>query len=70
MNGTFVIQRSLSEEDQDWYLQRGLIKNKVDVQKMVDLRFIQAAVPWVRTGDRQFGSEGRRLKKAIWSGDL
>lgn len=32
------------EEDQDWYFQRGLIKNKVDVQKMVDLRFIQAAV--------------------------
>jgi NitT/TauT family transport system substrate-binding protein len=32
------------EEDQDWYFQRGLIKTKVDVQKMVDLRFIQAAV--------------------------
>lgn len=32
------------EEDQDWYFQRGLVKNKIDVQKMADLRFIQAVV--------------------------
>lgn len=31
-------------EDQEWYFQRGLIKSKVDVNKMVDLRFVQSAV--------------------------
>jgi len=31
-------------EDQEWYFQRGLIKGKVDVNKMVDLRFVQSAV--------------------------
>ena len=30
--------------DQDWYFQKGLIKTKIDVNKMVDLRFVQAAV--------------------------
>ncbi len=32
------------QEDQEWYFQRGLIKDKVDVHKMVDLRFLQAAL--------------------------
>ena len=31
-------------DDQDWYFQRGLIGTKVDVNKMVDLRFLQSAV--------------------------
>jgi ABC-type nitrate/sulfonate/bicarbonate transport system substrate-binding protein len=30
--------------DQDWYFQKGLIKTKIDVNKMVDLRFVQSAV--------------------------
>ena len=32
------------QDDQEWYFQHGLIKNKVDVGKMVDLRFLQTAV--------------------------
>jgi NitT/TauT family transport system substrate-binding protein len=32
------------QDDQDWYFQRGLIKTKIDVNKMVDLRFLQSAV--------------------------
>jgi NitT/TauT family transport system substrate-binding protein len=32
------------QDDQDWYFQKGLIKTKVDVNKMVDLRFVQSAV--------------------------
>jgi len=32
------------QDDQDWYFQKGLIKTKVDVNKMVDLRFLQSAV--------------------------
>jgi len=32
------------QDDQDWYFQKGLIKTKADVNKMVDLRFLQAAV--------------------------
>jgi len=32
------------QDDQDWYFQKGLIKTKIDVNKMVDLRFVQSAV--------------------------
>ena len=32
------------QDDQDWYFQKGLIKTKADVNKMVDLRFLQSAV--------------------------
>jgi len=32
------------QDDQDWYFQKGLIKTKADINKMVDLRFLQAAV--------------------------
>jgi ABC-type nitrate/sulfonate/bicarbonate transport system substrate-binding protein len=32
------------QDDQDWYFQKGLIKTKVDVNRMVDLRFLQSAV--------------------------
>jgi len=32
------------QEDQDWYFYRGFIKTKVDVNRMVDLRFLQTAV--------------------------
>lgn len=32
------------QEDQEWYFQRGLIKTKVDVNKMVELKFLQSAV--------------------------
>jgi NitT/TauT family transport system substrate-binding protein len=32
------------QDDQEWYFQKGLIKTKVDVSKMVDLRFVQAAL--------------------------
>jgi NitT/TauT family transport system substrate-binding protein len=32
------------QDDQDWYFQKGLIKTKLDVNKMVDLRFLQSAV--------------------------
>lgn len=31
-------------DDQDWYFQKGLIKTKVEVNRMVDLRFLQSAV--------------------------
>ncbi len=31
------------QDDQEWYFQKGLIKNKVDVNKLVDLRFLQSA---------------------------
>jgi NitT/TauT family transport system substrate-binding protein len=31
------------QDDQEWYFQRGLIKTKVDVNKMVDLRFLRSA---------------------------
>ncbi len=39
-------------EDQEWYFQRGLIKGRVDVNKMVDLRFVQIGghIVWGRTG--------------------
>lgn len=32
------------QDDQDWYFQKGLIKTKIDVNKMVDLRFVQSAL--------------------------
>jgi ABC-type nitrate/sulfonate/bicarbonate transport system substrate-binding protein len=32
------------QDDQDWYFQKGLIKTKADVNKMLDLRFLQSAV--------------------------
>jgi NitT/TauT family transport system substrate-binding protein len=32
------------QDDQDWYFQRALIKTKVDVNRMVDLRFLQSAL--------------------------
>jgi NitT/TauT family transport system substrate-binding protein len=32
------------QDDQDWYFQKGLIKTKIDANKMVDLRFVQSAV--------------------------
>ena len=32
------------QDDQDWYFQKGLVKTKVDVNKMADLRFVQSAV--------------------------
>ena len=32
------------QDDQDWYFQKGLIKTKTDVNKMLDLRFLQSAV--------------------------
>ena len=32
------------QDDQEWYFQKGLIKTKVDVSKMVDLRFVQSAL--------------------------
>ena len=32
------------QDDQDWYFQKGLIKTKADVNRMVDLRFLQSAV--------------------------
>jgi NitT/TauT family transport system substrate-binding protein len=32
------------QDDQDWYFQKGLIKTKVDVNRMADLRFVQSAV--------------------------
>ena len=32
------------QDDQDWYFQKGLVKTKVDVNKMVDLRFLHYAV--------------------------
>jgi len=32
------------QDDQDWYFQRGLIGTKVDVNRMVDLRFLQSSV--------------------------
>ena len=32
------------QDDQDWYFQKGLIRAKVDVNKMADLRFVQSAV--------------------------
>ncbi|HEY2989368.1 MAG TPA: ABC transporter substrate-binding protein [Candidatus Binatia bacterium] len=32
------------QDDQEWYFQHGAIKTKVDVNKMVDLRFLQSAV--------------------------
>ena len=32
------------QDDQEWYFQKGLIKNKVDVNRMVDLRFVHSAV--------------------------
>jgi NitT/TauT family transport system substrate-binding protein len=31
-------------DDQDWYFQKGLIKTKIDVNQMVDLRFLNSAV--------------------------
>jgi len=31
-------------DDQEWYFQKGLIKNKIDVNRMVDLRLVQSAV--------------------------
>jgi NitT/TauT family transport system substrate-binding protein len=32
------------QDDQEWYFQKGLIKTKVDVNKMTDLRFVQSAL--------------------------
>jgi NitT/TauT family transport system substrate-binding protein len=32
------------QDDQEWYFQKGLIRTKVDVNKMTDLRFVQSAV--------------------------
>jgi hypothetical protein len=32
------------QDDQDWYFQKGLVKTKIDVNQMVDLRFLQSAV--------------------------
>jgi NitT/TauT family transport system substrate-binding protein len=32
------------QDDQDWYFQKGLVKTKVDVNRMVDLHFLQFAV--------------------------
>jgi NitT/TauT family transport system substrate-binding protein len=32
------------QDDQEWYFQRGLIKTRVDVNKMVDLRFLQSTI--------------------------
>jgi hypothetical protein len=32
------------QDDQDWYFQKGLVKAKIDVNQMVDLRFLQSAV--------------------------
>jgi NitT/TauT family transport system substrate-binding protein len=32
------------QDDQDWYFQRGFIRTKVDVDRMVDLRFLQSSV--------------------------
>lgn len=32
------------QDDQDWYFSRGFIKSKVDVNRMVDLRFLQSAL--------------------------
>src|SRR5258705_966096 len=36
-------------DDQDWYFQKGLIKTKADVNKMVELRFLQTAVQTLGT---------------------
>ena len=32
------------QDDQEWYFQKGLVKTKIDVNQMVDLRFLQSAV--------------------------
>jgi NitT/TauT family transport system substrate-binding protein len=32
------------QDDQEWYFQKGLIKTKVEVNKIVDLRFVQSAL--------------------------
>jgi hypothetical protein len=32
------------QDDQEWYFQKGLIRMKIDVSKMVDLRFVQSAL--------------------------
>jgi hypothetical protein len=32
------------QDDQEWYFQKGLVKTKVDVNKMADLRFVQSAL--------------------------
>jgi NitT/TauT family transport system substrate-binding protein len=32
------------QDDQDWYFQKGLVKTKIDVNQMVDLRFLNSAV--------------------------
>src|SRR5215510_11140069 len=32
------------QDDQEWYFQKGLIRTKVEVNKIVDLRFIQSAL--------------------------
>jgi hypothetical protein len=31
-------------DDQEWFFQRKLVKTKVDVNKLVELRFLQSAV--------------------------
>ena len=36
------------QDDQDWYFQKGLVKTKVDVNRMVDLHFLQFAVKSLR----------------------
>ena len=32
------------QDDQEWYFQKALIRTKIDVSKMVDLRFVQSAL--------------------------
>lgn len=32
------------QDDQDWYFQRGFIRTKVEVNRLVDLRFLQSSV--------------------------
>ena len=32
------------QDDQEWYFQKGLIRTKIDVNKMVNLRFVQSAL--------------------------
>ncbi|MGH7772911.1 MAG: ABC transporter substrate-binding protein [Candidatus Binatia bacterium] len=41
-NGEVKLQ--MIRDDQEWYYQMGLIKTKVDVDRMVDLRFLQSSV--------------------------
>jgi len=38
------VKLNMIRDDQEWYFQMGLIKTKVEVQKMADLRFLQSAL--------------------------